>query len=146
MLLEQKGANDHPVPHTKLYPIFVPSTTVLNRDIPVTPDGNDLGHDAVGHDPEWSRKSGKLYWRGKATGLNHNKKSGSKWRQSHRERLHFLANDRKKLHEEVLTPVGNTGQVETRRTRSKSLATTTWTSSSAADTGNVTGTTEPAAR
>jgi beta-1,2-xylosyltransferase len=62
MLLEQKNADTHPKPHTKLFPIFVPSKTMLNSDIPVTPVGSDLGHDAVGADPLWSRKSGKLYW------------------------------------------------------------------------------------
>jgi beta-1,2-xylosyltransferase len=62
MLLEEKNADTHPKPHTKLYPIFVPSTTMLNSDIPVTPVGSDGHQDHVGSDPIWSRKSGKLYW------------------------------------------------------------------------------------
>lgn len=62
MLLEKHDANMHPKPHTKLYPILVPSKTSLNGDIPVTPIGRDGRRDEVGHDPDWSKKSGKLYW------------------------------------------------------------------------------------
>lgn len=62
MLLEAHDQNMHPKPHTKLYPILVPSKTSLNGDIPVTPIGRDGRRDDVGHDPEWSSKSGKLYW------------------------------------------------------------------------------------
>ncbi|OWZ65552.1 beta-1,2-xylosyltransferase 1 [Cryptococcus neoformans] len=112
MLLEEKNSDTHPKPHTKLYPILVPSKTALNGDIPVTPIGKDGRRDDIGHDPEWSRKSGKLYWRGLATGLQHNKKAGAKWRQSHRERLHFLANDKSDTYTEVLSPVGSTGEAE----------------------------------
>ncbi len=160
MLLEEHDQNMHPKPHTKLYPIFVPSKTMLNGDIPVTPIGRDGRRDDVGPDPEWEKKSAKLYWvshgardvrtglfvgwvciesasgdtplwsiprrdsilshgvlfptpapsrfarltpapplpslttqRGLATGLNHNKHGGARWRESHRERLHFLAFD-----------------------------------------------------
>ncbi|WVF71389.1 beta-1,2-xylosyltransferase 1 [Kwoniella sp. CBS 6097] len=112
MLLEEHNAESHPKPHTKLYPILVPSKTMLNGDIPVTPIGKDGRRDDVGPDPEWTRKSGKLYWRGLATGLNHDKKKGAKWRQSHRERLHFLANDKTDAYTEVLSPVGSTGEAE----------------------------------
>ncbi|WWD17085.1 beta-1,2-xylosyltransferase 1 [Kwoniella shandongensis] len=115
MLLEVKDSNTHPKPHTKLYPIMVPSKTMLNGDIPVTPIGRDGRRDDVGPDPEWNRKSGKLYWRGLATGLNHNKKEGAKWRQSHRERLHFLANDKSDDYTDVLSPVGSTGEAELSR-------------------------------
>jgi beta-1,2-xylosyltransferase len=62
MLLEEHDANMHPKPHTKLFPLFVPSKTTLNGDIPVTPIGRDGRRDDVGPDPEWSKKSGKLYW------------------------------------------------------------------------------------
>lgn len=62
MFLEEKNADTHPKPHTKLFPILVPSKTGLNGDIPVTPIGRDGRRDDVGPDPEWSRKSGKLYW------------------------------------------------------------------------------------
>ncbi|ODN80875.1 beta-1,2-xylosyltransferase 1 [Cryptococcus amylolentus CBS 6039] len=115
MLLEEKNADTHPKPHTKLLPIFVPSKTALNGDIPVTPIGKDGRRDDVGHDPDWSKKSGKLYWRGLATGLQHNKGSGAKWRQSHRERLHFLANDKGEDYTEVLSPVGSSGEAEVAR-------------------------------
>ncbi|WVR06845.1 beta-1,2-xylosyltransferase 1 [Kwoniella sp. DSM 27419] len=112
MLLEEHNAESHPKPHTKLFPILVPSKTSLNGDIPVTPIGRDGRRDDVGPDPEWNRKSGKLYWRGLATGLNHDKKKGAKWRQSHRERLHFLANDKSDSYTDVLSPVGTTGEAE----------------------------------
>ena len=128
MLLEIKDSDTHPKPHTKLYPILVPSKTVLNGDIPVTPIGKDGRRDDVGNDPAWNKKSGKLYWvslclhwvlsqltlvqRGLATGLNHNKKEGKNWRQSHRERLHFLANDKTNEYQEVLAPIGMTGEAE----------------------------------
>ena len=62
MLLEEKNADTHPKPHTKLYPILVPSKTSLNGDIPVTPIGRDGRRDDIGPDPAWNRKSGKLYW------------------------------------------------------------------------------------
>jgi len=62
MLLEQKTADTHPKPHTKLFPILVPSKTGLNGDIPVTPIGRDGRRDDVGPDPAWNKKSGKLYW------------------------------------------------------------------------------------
>lgn len=61
----------------------------------------------------WFRREGKTdKQRGLATGLNHNKKGGAKWRQSHRERLHFLANDKTAANQEILSPIGNTGEVE----------------------------------
>jgi beta-1,2-xylosyltransferase len=47
-----------------------------------------------------------------ATGLNHNKGAGANWRNSHRERLHFLANDRSKAKQQVLSPIGATGEAE----------------------------------
>lgn len=59
--------------------------------------------------------------RGLATGLNHNKKGGAKWRQSHRERLHFLANDKTSANQEILSPIGNTGAVEYARYPMKEL-------------------------
>jgi hypothetical protein len=62
MLLQVKTADTHPKPHTKLFPIFVPSKTALNGDIPVTPIGRDGRRDDVGPDPAWNKKSGKLYW------------------------------------------------------------------------------------
>ena len=62
MLLQVKTADTHPKPHTKLFPIFVPSKTGLNGDIPVTPIGRDGRRDDVGPDPAWNKKSGKLYW------------------------------------------------------------------------------------
>jgi hypothetical protein len=62
MLLQVKTAETHPKPHTKLFPIFVPSKTALNGDIPVTPIGRDGRRDDVGPDPAWNKKSGKLYW------------------------------------------------------------------------------------
>ncbi|EIW70562.1 beta-1,2-xylosyltransferase 1 [Tremella mesenterica] len=112
MLLEEKTIDTHPKPHTKLFPLFVPSKTTLNGDIPVTPIGRDGRRDDVGPDPAWNRKSGKLYWRGLSTGLNHDKGAGHLWRQSHRERLHFLANDRTGAREELLSPIGSSGEAE----------------------------------
>ncbi|KAL7421975.1 cryptococcal xylosyltransferase 1 [Cryptotrichosporon argae] len=110
MMLEEKTPDTHPKPHTKLFPILVPSITAMHGDIPITPVGSDGHRDDVGNDPEWGAKSGKLYWRGLATGLNHNKGSGARWRQSHRERLHFMANDKTNAAVDVLTPVGSTGE------------------------------------
>lgn len=121
MLLEQKNADTHPKPHTKLYPILVPSKTALNGDIPVTPIGRDGRRDDVGPDPAWNKKSGKLYWRGLATGLNHDKKAGARWRESHRERLHFLANDKSTAYTDVLTPIGSTGEAQVQSYRLKDL-------------------------
>lgn len=62
MLIEVKNADTHPKPHTKLFPVFVLSKTMLNGDIPVTPIGKDGRRDDVGNDPPWNKKSGKLYW------------------------------------------------------------------------------------
>jgi beta-1,2-xylosyltransferase len=112
MLLEKHTAETHPKPHTKLYPILVPSKTVLNGDIPITPIGSDGRRDDVGNDPDWNKKSGKAYWRGRSTGLDHNKGNGAKWRQSHRERLHWLANDKTSKVHNVLAPVGKTGEAQ----------------------------------
>ena len=67
MLIETKNADTHPKPHTKLFPVFVPSKTMLNGDIPVTPIGKDGRRDDVGNDPPWSKKSGKLYWVSRST-------------------------------------------------------------------------------
>ncbi|ORX35699.1 hypothetical protein BD324DRAFT_631296 [Kockovaella imperatae] len=121
MLIEVHDPESHPKPHTKLYPILVPSKTVLNGDIPVTPIGRDGRRDDVGYDPEWNKKSGKLYWRGLATGLQHNKKEGKDWRNSHRERLHFLANDKSGAFQEFLSPIGMTGEAELTRQKRKDL-------------------------
>ena len=62
MFIEHKDEKTQPKPHTKLYPILVPSKTMLNGDIPVTPIGRDGRRDDVGVDPAWNKKSGKLYW------------------------------------------------------------------------------------
>lgn len=110
MFIEKHTQDSHPKPHTKLYPILVPSKTVLNGDIPITPIGSDGRRDDVGKESAWSSKNGKLYWRGRSTGLDHNKKSGANWRHSHRERLHFLANDRTSDTIDVLSPTGSTGE------------------------------------
>jgi beta-1,2-xylosyltransferase len=59
--------------------------------------------------------------RGLATGLNHNKGVGANWRNSHRERLHFLANDRTNAFQEVLQPIGATGEAEFSRLPLKEL-------------------------
>lgn len=104
-----------------MLPIFVPSKTVLHADIPITPVGKDGRRDDVGDDPAWSAKSSKLYWRGLATGLQHNKKTGQRWRQSHRERLHALANDLGTSLKEVLMPVGRTGRAEKKSFSAKEL-------------------------
>jgi beta-1,2-xylosyltransferase len=64
MLLEEHSPDSHPKPHTKLLPILVPSKTSLNGDIPITPVGKDGRRDDVGNDPEWSKKSAKMYWVG----------------------------------------------------------------------------------
>jgi beta-1,2-xylosyltransferase len=53
--------------------------------------------------------------------LNHNKKEGAKWRQSHRERLHFLANDKSSAYTSVLTPIGTTGEAQVQQYRLKDL-------------------------
>lgn len=51
-----------------------------------------------------------LLQRGLATGLQHNKNTGAKWRDSHRERLHFLANDASSTPRSILEPVGVSGR------------------------------------
>jgi len=71
MLIEKKNAETHPKPHTKLFPLFVPSKTILNGDIPVTPIGRDGRRDDVGTDPPWNKKSGKLYWVGTSVGISY---------------------------------------------------------------------------
>jgi beta-1,2-xylosyltransferase len=53
--------------------------------------------------------------------LEHNKKDGAKWRQSHRERLHFLANDKSAAYASVLTPIGATGEAQVQQYRLKDL-------------------------
>lgn len=110
--LEVKGPESQPKPHTRLLPIFVPSRTALHADIPITPVGKDGRRDDVGDDPVWKAKSGKLYWRGLATGIMHNKKGGAKWLDSHRERLHKFANDVSFERKPVLMPIGTSGQAE----------------------------------
>lgn len=62
MFIETKDEGTHPKPHTKLFPLLVPSKTMLNGDIPVTPIGRDGRRDDVGNDPAWNKKSGKMYW------------------------------------------------------------------------------------
>jgi beta-1,2-xylosyltransferase len=133
--IEQKNEKSQPKPHTRIMPIFVPSRTLLHADIPITPVGKDGRRDDVGDDPAWNAKSNKLYWvsakwlvhkyssfwsddspvlfsqRGLATGLQHNKNTGAKWRDSHRERLHFLANDASSTPRSILEPVGVSGRV-----------------------------------
>lgn len=109
MALEVKGAQSQPKPHTRLLPVFVPSRTGIHADIPITPVGKDGRRDAVGSDPEWKKKSDKLYWRGLATGIHHNKKGGAKWPNSHRERLHRLANNASFAPIDVLVPLGTSG-------------------------------------
>ena len=42
----------------------------------------------------------------------HNKKGGAKWPDSHRERLHRLANDVTYEKQSVLMPIGSSGQAE----------------------------------
>ena len=42
----------------------------------------------------------------------HNKKGGSKWLDSHRERLHKFANDVSFERKSVLMPIGTSGQAE----------------------------------
>lgn len=59
--------------------------------------------------------------RGLATGLNHDKKAGARWRDSHRERLHFLANDKSTTYTSVLTPIGTTGEAQVQSFRLKDL-------------------------
>lgn len=62
MTLEIKNEKSQPKPHTRLLPIMVPSRTILNGDIPITPVGKDGRRDDVGDDPLWPAKSNKLYW------------------------------------------------------------------------------------
>lgn len=121
MFLEEHVETASPKPHTKLLPIFSLSKTSLHQDIPVTPVGKDGEFETPGREPLWNKKSGKLYWRGLATGMFHNKKAGRKWRQSHRERLHVLANDRTGSEEEVMIPVSSTGQAKYERHSRKAL-------------------------
>ena len=121
MFIEVKDEGVHPRPHTELYPILVPSKTMLNGDIPVAPIGRSENRYDVGKDPAWNYKSGKLYWRGLSTGLNHNKGAGANWRHSHRERLHFLANDKLGGMSDVLVPVHATGEAEYTRLPTKGL-------------------------
>ncbi|WOO80670.1 Beta-1,2-xylosyltransferase 1 [Vanrija pseudolonga] len=122
MFLEKHNEGTHPQPHTKLLPLFVPSKTILNGDIPVTPIGKDGRRDDVGPDPKWTSKNGKVYWRGLATGLNKNKKEGSRWRESHRERLHFLANEKDKdKTAEILEPIESSGMARYKNYTLRSL-------------------------
>ena len=51
----------------------------------------------------------------------HNKAAGAQWRKSHRERLHFLANDQTNSYQDVLSPVGATGAAELSRSSLKEL-------------------------
>lgn len=53
--------------------------------------------------------------------MTHNTGTGAKWRNSHRERLHFLANDRTNAYQEVLSPIGTTGEAELARFPLKEL-------------------------
>lgn len=121
MFLEEHIETSSPKPHTKLLPIFSLSKTPLNQDIPITPVGKDGQFESAGVEPKWNQKQGKMYWRGLATGMFHNKKGGHKWRQNHRERLHFLANDRTGSEEDVMVPVGATGQTKYERHRLDAL-------------------------
>jgi beta-1,2-xylosyltransferase len=97
------------------------SKTPLNQDIPITPVGKDGQFETPGIEPSWKQKNGKLYWRGLATGMFHNKQGGKQWRQNHRERLHFLTNDRTGGDEDVMVPVGTTGQTKYERHSLKTL-------------------------
>ncbi|KLT40707.1 Cap3p [Cutaneotrichosporon oleaginosum] len=121
MFLEEHIETSSPRPHTKLLPIFSLSRTPVNQDILITPVGRDGQFETAGIEPKWREKSGKMYWRGLATGMFHDKKAGSKWRQNHRERLHFLANDRTGGEVDVMVPVGSTGTAKYERHSLKAL-------------------------
>ncbi len=142
MTLETKNEKSQPKPHTRMLPIMVPSRTTLNGDIPITPVGKDGRRDDVGDDPLWPAKSNKLYWvrrilphplslfsspflssqRGLATGLQHNKGTGAKWKQSHRERLHLLANSDSSAEKVILAPLGKTGEAKEKAYPAKQLS------------------------
>lgn len=121
MFLEQHDKDSRPIAHNKLLPMFVLSKTQLHADIPITPVGHEGQIAHGGPDKKWSAKSGKIYWRGLATGMQHNKHKGKNWRTSHRERLHHLANDKTGAVDTVLTPVGKTGLAKSEKVSRKKL-------------------------
>jgi beta-1,2-xylosyltransferase len=53
--------------------------------------------------------------------LNHNTREGKNWRNSHRERLHFLANDKTRDYQEIVSPIGTTGEAELTRHSKRGL-------------------------
>lgn len=121
--LEHKDADSQPKPHTRLLPIFAQSRSKLHADIAVTPVGKDGRHrHEIGFDPLWKKKSGKLYWRGLSTGIMHDKKKGAQWPNSHRERLHRLANDKTYKTHSVLLPVDSSGDARVEEIPSKLLS------------------------
>lgn len=121
MFLEERDKNSRPVVHNRLLPIFALSSTQIHADILVTPVGQE-GQVIHGGEPvEWSSKSDKVYWRGQTTGMWHDKGRGRKWRHSHRERLHHLANDKTGASQHVLRPVNGTGLAVTETHSLKTL-------------------------
>lgn len=108
MFLEVHNKDSHPQPHNTLYPIFALSKTALNGDILITPFFRAGRHD-VGYDPKWNDKKAKLYWRGRATGMEHNKGASSQWRHSQRERLHWLANSKSSEPMTIMEPKDASG-------------------------------------
>ncbi|KAG8887473.1 F-actin-capping protein subunit alpha [Tulasnella sp. 332] len=83
---------------SELHPLFVQSKVLQGGGIlgPSTYayNGND-GKNIV----PWEERLSKVYWRGRSTGCWHQKAT---WRQSHRVRLHLLANN----HNGTYTPEG----------------------------------------
>lgn len=79
---------------SELHPLFVQSKALQGGGI-LAPslyafDPND-GKNVV----RWEERSPKVYWRGRSTGCWHQKAT---WRESHRVRLHLLANNHRGKH------------------------------------------------
>ncbi|WWD15888.1 hypothetical protein CI109_100312 [Kwoniella shandongensis] len=88
-----------------MVPVVATCKTMWNSDVVGVP--LDGVHEKVDYVP-WEEKSiAKVFWRGSATGLSHNKKTP--WRSSQRERLHFFAHNSSSGDTTLLLPDGSTG-------------------------------------
>lgn len=95
-LLKQHGSLSLDVAReTQLRPIFQQSKLLRNPEFLTTPlqeYENASSTSAMSKFTRWGGKSeNKLFWRGSSTGDSYSKREGYDWRNSHRPRLHLMA-------------------------------------------------------
>ncbi|KAK8869838.1 hypothetical protein IAR55_000406 [Kwoniella newhampshirensis] len=82
-----------------MVPVVATCKTMWNSDVVGVP--LDGVYEKLEYVPWEQKPLAKIFWRGSATGLSHNKKT--RWRSSQRERLHFLAHNTSNTHDLLLS-------------------------------------------